>query len=61
MLDDYYYNRGWDIQGHPTREVLEILGLPGVADNLESLDLLGKPFDGGVPKVRGEKLKPKAM
>ena len=61
MLDDYYYNRGWDKKGHPTREVLEILGIGHIADNLEKAGLLGEPFDGGVPKVRGEKLKPNAM
>ena len=61
MLDDYYHNRGWDKSGHPTREVLEILGLPHVADNLEKAGLLGEPFADGVPKVRGKRLKPKAM
>jgi aldehyde:ferredoxin oxidoreductase len=61
MLDDYYRNRGWDRNGNPTREVLEILDLPEVADNLERLGLLGEPFPEGVPEVRGQKLKPKAM
>jgi aldehyde:ferredoxin oxidoreductase len=61
MLNDYYANRGWDAEGNPTREVLETLGLPHVADNLEKRGLLGKPIPGGIPKVRGQKLKPKAM
>jgi len=61
MLSDYYANRGWDAEGNPTREVLETLGLPHVADNLEKRGLLGRPIPGGIPKVRGQKLKPKAM
>ena len=61
MLDDYYYNRGWDNEGNPTREILEELGIPAAADNLEKAGFLGKPIDGGIPKVRGQKLKPKAM
>jgi aldehyde:ferredoxin oxidoreductase len=61
MLDDYYHNRGWDKLGHPTREVLELLGIAYAADNLEKAGLLGEPFEGGVPKVRGEKLKLNAM
>jgi len=61
MLNDYYANRGWDRDGNPTREVLELLGLKHAADNLEKRGLLGKPIPGGIPKVRGQKLKPKAM
>jgi aldehyde:ferredoxin oxidoreductase len=61
MLDDYYANRGWDSNGNPTREVLELLGIGHAADNLEKRGLLGKPIQGGIPKVRGQKLKPKAM
>jgi aldehyde:ferredoxin oxidoreductase len=61
MLDDYYYNRGWDNAGNPTREVLEELGIPHAADDLERAGFLGRPVEGGIPKVRGQKLKPKAM
>jgi len=61
MLDEYYAARGWDRSGHPTRAVLEDLGLGNVADNLEKIGLLGVPLPGGIPQVRGELLKPKAM
>lgn len=61
MLDDYYANRGWDSDGNPTREVLEALGIGHVAVNLERVKALGKPIEGGIPKVRGHRLKPKAM
>jgi aldehyde:ferredoxin oxidoreductase len=61
MLDDYYANRGWDVEGNPTREILELLGLGYAADNLEKAGFLGKPIEGGAPKVRGRKLKPMAM
>ena len=61
MLDDYYANRGWDKDGNPTREILEDLGIGFAADNLEKMGLLGKPIPGGIPAVRGRKLKPKAM
>ena len=61
MLDEYYVARGWDQRGNPTREVLEDLGLKEAADNLEKLGLLGEPIPGGIPRVRGEKYKPKAF
>jgi len=61
LLDDYYANRGWDTNGNPTQEVLEDLGLGFAADNIKKLGLLGKPIPGGIPKVRGEKYKPKAF
>jgi len=61
MLDDYYDERGWDRRGNPTRELLEDLGLGDAADNLEKIGLLGEPLPGGIPKVRGEKYKPKAF
>ena len=61
MLSDYYLNRGWDENGNPTQQILETLGLDGVSKNLAEMDLLGKPFPGGIPGVRGTPLKPKAM
>lgn len=61
LLDEYYAARGWDREGNPTREILEELKLNDAADNLERIGLLGKPLAGGIPKVRGEMLKPKAM
>ena len=61
LLDDYYDERGWDRRGNPTREILEDLGLGDAADNLEKIGLLGEPIPGGIPKVRGEKYKPKAF
>jgi aldehyde:ferredoxin oxidoreductase len=61
MLDDYYANRGWDENGNPTREILEALGIGYAADNLEKRGLLGRPIPGGIPEVRGQKLKPHAM
>ena len=61
MLDDYYANRGWDKDGNPTLEILETLGIGYAADNLKKRGLLGRPIPGGVPKVRGQRLKPKAM
>ena len=61
LLDDYYASRGWDINGNPTREVLEDLTLSFAADRLEKIGLLGKPIPGGIPEVRGERYKPKAF
>lgn len=61
LLDDYYKNRGWANNGNPTREVLELLGIGFAADNLEKLGQLGEPIPGGIPEVRGQKLKPQAM
>ncbi len=61
MLDEYYAARGWDKNGNPTRELLRDLGIEYAADNLEKLGLLGEPIPGGIPKVRGEKYKPKAF
>jgi aldehyde:ferredoxin oxidoreductase len=61
MLDEYYAARGWDSNGNPTGEVLEDLGLEFAADNLEKLGFLGRPAPGGIPRVRGEKYKPKAF
>jgi aldehyde:ferredoxin oxidoreductase len=61
MLDDYYKERGWDKNGNPSRALLEDLGMGFAADNLEKAGLLGKPLEGGIPKVRGEKYKPKAF
>ena len=61
MLDEYYYNRGWDPKGNPTRQVLEILGLEEVADRLHQAGLLGEEFAEGIPEIRGRELKPAAM
>jgi aldehyde:ferredoxin oxidoreductase len=61
MLDEYYAGRGWDNNGNPTREILEDLNLGFAADNLEKTGFLGKPIEGGIPEVRGEKYKPKAF
>jgi len=36
QLDEYYQLRGWDDNGIPTRERLELLGLSEVADDLHS-------------------------
>jgi aldehyde:ferredoxin oxidoreductase len=41
MLDEYYSERGWDIQtGIPKREKLEALGLKDIADEMEGLGRL---------------------
>ena len=61
LLDDYYAARGWDVNGNPTREILEDIGLGFAADALEKLGYLGNPIPGGIPPVRGEKYKPKAF
>ncbi len=61
MLDEYYDNRGWDRNGNPTRELLELLGLGREADELEAAGWLGEPLAGGVPEVRGREFKPEAM
>jgi aldehyde:ferredoxin oxidoreductase len=61
MLDEYYAARGWDDNGNPTRALLEDLGLRKEADNLQALGFLGEPLASGIPKVRGEKYKPKAF
>lgn len=61
MLDEYYYHRGWDKAGNPTRDVLELLGIVEAADELEKHGLLGEPFPEGIPEVRGQELKPAAM
>jgi aldehyde:ferredoxin oxidoreductase len=61
LLDDYYACRGWDSNGNPTRQVLEDLNLKFAADNLEKINLLGRPIPGGIPEVRGERYKPKAF
>ncbi|MCW4036189.1 MAG: aldehyde ferredoxin oxidoreductase C-terminal domain-containing protein, partial [Candidatus Bathyarchaeota archaeon] len=38
MLDEYYRERGWDLEtGIPSKETLERLGLGGVADDLKDL------------------------
>ncbi len=49
------------VEGNPTREILEELGIGYAADNLEKAGFLGRPIPGGIPAVRGQKLKPKAM
>ncbi len=61
LLDDYYAARGWDNNGNPTKELLEDLGIDFAAKNLEKVGFLGTPIPGGIPKVRGEKYKPKAF
>jgi aldehyde:ferredoxin oxidoreductase len=61
MLDEYYYHRGWDRVGNPTRDVLELLGIADAANELEKRGLLGEPIPGGIPEVRGQELKPAAM
>ena len=41
MLDEYYAERGWDLEaGMPTRETLESLGLGDVANELAKLGML---------------------
>ncbi len=38
MLDEYYRERGWDLEtGIPSKETLERLGLGRVADDLKDL------------------------
>ncbi|NLI16386.1 MAG: hypothetical protein GX409_08895, partial [candidate division Zixibacteria bacterium] len=61
LLDEYYAARAWDKNGNPTRALLEDLQLGFAADNLEKIGLLGEPIPGGIPKVRGERYKPKAF
>jgi len=61
MLDDYYRARGWDLEGNPSRALLEDLDLGYVADELEKAGCLGKDPEEGIPAVRGRELKPKAM
>jgi aldehyde:ferredoxin oxidoreductase len=40
MKDTYYQKRGWDVKtGIPKRETLERVGLGGVADDLENLEI----------------------
>jgi aldehyde:ferredoxin oxidoreductase len=34
LLDAYYKARGWDENGIPTRETLEMVGLKDVADSM---------------------------
>lgn len=40
LLDDYYKLRGWDDNGHPTKETLEKLGLQEVIDNKYMKEIL---------------------
>jgi hypothetical protein len=61
MLDEYYAARGWDNKGNPTAEILNDLGLISVVSDLKKIGQLGDPLPNGIPKVRGHKLKPKAM
>ena len=61
MLDEYYAGRGWDKKGNPTAEILEDLGLDHVVEDLKKIGQLGEPLPIGIPKVRGYKLKPRAM
>ncbi len=61
MLDEYYAGRGWDNKGNPTAEILEDLGLDHVVEDLKKIGQLGEPLPNGIPKVRGYKLKPRAM
>jgi aldehyde:ferredoxin oxidoreductase len=61
MLDEYYEARGWDKNGNPTEELLLDLGLKSVVYDLKKINQLGKPLPHGIPKIRGQKLKPKAM
>jgi len=61
LLDEYYAARGWDNKGNPTAEILNDLGLFSVVDDLKKIGQLGEPLSAGIPKVRGHKLKPKAM
>jgi hypothetical protein len=61
MLDEYYEARGWDKNGNPTEELLLDLGMDYIVEDLKKVKQLGKPLPGGIPKVRGQKLKPKAM
>lgn len=61
MLDEYYEACGWDKNGNPTEVLLLDLGLDDVIEDLKKIDQLGKPLTGGIPEVRGQILKPKAM
>jgi aldehyde:ferredoxin oxidoreductase len=61
MLDEYYEARAWDNDGNPTEELLKDLGLSNTIDELKQNGLLGKPIPGGIPQVRGEVMKPRAM
>ncbi|MBC8181560.1 aldehyde ferredoxin oxidoreductase family protein [candidate division KSB1 bacterium] len=61
MLDEYYAARGWDNKGNPTVEILQDLGLDHVVEDLKKIGQLGESLPGGIPKVRGHKLKPRAM
>jgi len=61
MLDEYYEARGWDKDGNPTEAVLVDLGLDYVVEDLKKINQLGKPLPNGIPEVRGQMLKPKAM
>jgi aldehyde:ferredoxin oxidoreductase len=40
MLNEYYDARGWGQDGYQTREKLEALGLPDIADELAALGKL---------------------
>ena len=45
MLDEYYALHDWDPDtSYPTRKVLEMYGLGGVADDLEKIHKLGSPL-----------------
>jgi aldehyde:ferredoxin oxidoreductase len=44
LLDQYYRAHDWGENGVPTRESLEKLGLEDVANELERLGCLGRPF-----------------
>jgi len=44
LLDEYYLAHHWGQNGIPTREALESLGLENIANELEKLNLLGKPY-----------------
>jgi len=47
LLDEYYHAHGWGEDGLPTRQALEGLGLGRVADELEGLRCLGRPYPPG--------------
>jgi len=44
LLDQYYRAHNWGVNGIPTREALEALDLREVADELEHLGRIGKPY-----------------
>ena len=61
MLDEYYAARGWDKKGNPCEALLKNLSLDFVLSEAQKKNIIGENPSGGIPEVRGKKLKPKAM